>query len=500
MAIKQNLSEIFRHGSVYMIGTVVVTLVRILLLPLFTRYIPARDYGIISLLDTAVEILRIFVAMSLSSAIVRFYHDTDSEQKRGFVISTGMIALLVLCAVAGIILWMVKGPATRLILGDVQVYETYFLLCIANMLCNLVKSGPASHLMVQKKSGLLSVSDVLQLLLAASLNVYLVVFRGMGVMGMLAGNLIASVLVCCLLFGISFRSLCFAFDLPLLRKMVIYSLPLMVSLFAAAGIHNMDRFFIKHYSTLEQVGLYSLAYQFPFMLNSLFASSFERIWGGNTLFVIAREPDALYQFKKISSYYLFIAGYALYACSVAGKTIVTILLAPEYISAHAFIPLISLGVWFYAFHIFFKTGVILRKKTYLLMINFSIAFFVNLIANYFLVTRFQAMGAAVATILTYGCFSFFGYFIYHSCYRLEFDWRRLALFFICAVGLFGLRTLLFFDAFLLNFAVDCIFIGLFPILIWVLPGAITESEKNIIQSILRRLLPGGLNRPVKPER
>ena len=112
-------------------------------------------------------------------------------------------------------------------------------------------------------------------------------------------------------------------------------------------------------------------------------------------------------------------GFALYSAAVSSKSIVDILLAPFYASAANYIPIISLGVWLYSFHIFFRTGVLITKKTYLFSINYTIALILNVISNFLLVPSFGAMGSAVATVLTYAGFSFIGFFIYRKCYPLE---------------------------------------------------------------------------------
>jgi O-antigen/teichoic acid export membrane protein len=307
----------------------------------------------------------------------------------------------------------------------------------------------------------------------------------MGVMGMLTGNLIAAVIICLILMVACYKKICFCFDFNRLKPMLFYSFPMVISMFAAAGMHNIDRFFIKTYTSLAEVGLYSLAYQFPFMLNALFASSFDRIWGGHTLFMVEKEGDAAYQFKRIGLYYLSVAGYLLYCCSIGARSIVHIFLAPGYAQAATYIPLISLGIWLYSFHTFIRIGVVISRKTYLFTINYSLAFLINLLTNYILVPRFHATGAALATVITYGCFSFNGLWIYRKCYDLCFDWGRIFGFFLFAVILFWARSQILSQTLILDMMVDIGFALVLPVLIFYTPGALTGGEKSKLMGWLK---------------
>jgi O-antigen/teichoic acid export membrane protein len=481
MSIVSNIKEISKHGSIYLGGWAINVVLRLALLPVFTRYLDKTEYGTLAILDSAIEIIKILCALGLGTAIIRFFHDAESEKERNKFVSTGIIVMVCISIFSGTLLFSVRTPLTNLILGPGSP-SLYFTLCVITMLFQLVRTGTDSYLMAKKASTAFIIANTGQALLASSLNLYLIVFQGMGVLGMLLGNLISAAIVNIILLVIVLNKVRIRIDVDIFIKMLRFSLPLVLSVLAAAGMHNLDRFFIRNFTSMAEVGLYSLAYQFPFMLNSIFATSFEGIWGGNTIYKIANEPDGIFQYKRICTYYMGFLGFAMYCISIASYTVVTILAAPEYIDAAKYIPVISFGVWLYSFHIFAKTGVMLTKKTYLFSVNYTLALIVNITANIMLIPLFGAMGAAIATVITYGFFSIAGYAIYKHCYALEFEWVRLSIIPSIGIILVVLRFTFQNTGFISTCLTDIIFIIIYPIIFLMLPGFLTAGERKHLSS------------------
>lgn len=479
MSLSDSIKEIGKHGSIYLGSWTVNIVLRLSLLPVFTRYLDTKAYGTLSILDISVQFIQTMCALGLGSAIIRYYHESESEAARDRVVSTGLFACIGTALIAGIVLYILRQPITRIILGN-EGSAVYFILCAGTMVLGLTRAGTDGYLLARKASLTFLVANSIGTVVNSGLNLYLVVFANMGILGILIGNLISALLINLVFLVYVFRKVSFHFDRIVLNKMLRFGLPLAPALLAAAAMHNIDRFFIRIYSSMADVGLYSLAYQFPFMLISIFAGSFEQIWGGSTLFAIAESKDASYQYGRICTYGMATLGFAFYSASVASRTIVGIFAAPEYINAANYIPMISLGLWFYGFHIFFRTGVTLTKKTYLLPATYISAVIINVIANFELVPYWGAMGAAIATAITYGCFSFIGYFMYRKCYAIKFEWGKLLSIFVIGTCLVFIRSLIHIDRLFLTMVIDLTSILLFPVIIFVFPGLLTVQDRQWI--------------------
>ncbi len=67
-------------------------------------------------------------------------------------------------------------------------------------------------------------------------------------------------------------------NLPLIREMIRYGLPIMVGNVAAYVITLSDRFFLKALSTTTELGYYSYGYKYGDLVNSLLISTFFLAW------------------------------------------------------------------------------------------------------------------------------------------------------------------------------------------------------------------------------
>ncbi len=483
MDFKRSLEEIFKYGSIYMLGWLFNTVLRLALLPIYTRYLDRTEYGIISMLDTAIALIQILCAMGMGKAIIRFFHDQQDSEHQRRVIATGLSISLVMLLLTGASIYPFSNRFAQFILGEGS-NPVYFQLVLATMLLGVLRIGVNSYFMALKRARTLVIVNSTQIILNASINLYFIIVLKKGVMGILFGNLIANLLVVIVMFFYVVKRNGLGIDRNIFKGMVRYGLPFVPSLLAAAGMHGLDRFFIRKYANLSEVGLYSLAYQFPFMLNAIIAYGFGQIWSGSTMYSIARSSDATYQYARICTYYMTVLTFALFAISVGSDTLISIFAAPSYFDAHRYLPVIALGIWGYALHTFVKIGVELTKKTYLFMINYSMALAINIVLNFLLVPRWGAMGAAWATVVTYFSFSLGGYFIYRHCYPIKFEWGRLAKILFLAIGLVVCRQLTPVSTLLNNIFIEIALMIIFLVVLLFVMGFLTIGEKTQLKNMV----------------
>lgn len=477
MTFKEHLKDIGSHSVIYFAGWVISFGIRLSLLPVFTRYLNRAEYGTVSLLDSAIELFRILCALGFGEALVRFYHARQDAAYKRSVMATGAGIMLIATVFFGLIIFPFSRSLTALILGTGG--QTFlFQLALGTVLMNILRSVSDTYLTANKRSLNYIAISTSYAIFQGAINLYLVVFRREGMTGMLTGNLISTSIYGSCLFGYVVYKNGISLKKELAVPMLKFGAPLVPSLWAAAAMHNMDRFFIRHYRGLEEVGLYSLAYQFPFMLNTLFLTSFNRIWNASSIYEIARSPDAPRQYGRVCTYYMMMLTVAMFSISILSDTVIRLFAAPSYFDAYRYLPIIALGIWGYSLHTFVKPGVLLTKKTYLLTINFTLAFICNLVLNFLLVPKWGAMGAAWASVLTYFAFSLGGFFIYRICYPISLEWMRLLKMLSLAIALFICRQAIHTPDAKSALFVEIAFLMIFPALLLVV---LNPAEKKQIK-------------------
>lgn len=487
--LKSNLVKILKHGVIYGAGWLIASIIRLALMPVFTRYLDTFEYGTVALLDSAVDLVRIVFAAGIGSAIVRFFHQQEDQKRKDAVVSTGIVFLLFTSGIAGIFLLFGAKNLSAILLGSAE-RSNYVLLALGAMVVSLPRLGVESMLAATNNSRFYSAITVVQSIFCAALNLYLVIVLDLGVLGILIGNFFVSFLISVVLVFWSLNKVGWRFHKALFREMLRFGLPMVPALLAATAMHQSDRLFIRAFSSLEDVGLYSIAYQFPFMLNAIFIGSFERIWGGSVIYDIAKAPDSGFQFRRMCTYTMIVLGIALFGTAIAAKSIVEVFTGPAYRGAAQYIPAIAFGVWVYSLHTFVRVGVVLTKKSHLFPINYGLACAVNIGLNFILVPIYGPMGAAWSTVITYICFSIGGFFLYRSCYPLEFEWGRLGVFAVfCILSVIG-RGEIIINGFLANLFIDFLFFLTVPSILFVLPGYLTPGEKMKAKSLTLKAVRG----------
>lgn len=72
---KMNWVQVLNNTSAYIIAGMAPKLVNLFMLPIYTRYLESRDYGIISLTTVLSSFLLVFAGLQLVNSIARFYYE-----------------------------------------------------------------------------------------------------------------------------------------------------------------------------------------------------------------------------------------------------------------------------------------------------------------------------------------------------------------------------------------------------------------------------------------
>ena len=84
----QRLTHLLRHVLIYGMGDVATSLVSLLLLPIFTRYLSPVEYGIITMLLVIEALTKVLFRWGVDTAFMRLYYDCTTERARQTLAST----------------------------------------------------------------------------------------------------------------------------------------------------------------------------------------------------------------------------------------------------------------------------------------------------------------------------------------------------------------------------------------------------------------------------
>ncbi len=417
--------DLLKHSSIYGIGQVLGRVASLLLLPLYTRCLSPADYGVVAILDLTAGILAVLIGGGMASAVTRFHFDVDGEQWHDRVWWTGLSYVAISSGMLIAPLWLARDWLAEVTLGSSIANGAHFyVLALATMWFGTFTEVFDAYLRVQKRSALFVSLSFLRLLLNVGLNVYFLVVRGDGIAGLLIGNLLSTAAYTLTLFVIfcGSRGRC-VFDRLMAGKLLRFGSPLIATALLSMVIHEADRYFLRVWVDLDQVGLYSLAYKIGQAVNMLCLVPFSAIWGV-LVYEIARSPDAKRQYAVVFEH--FVAGLSLVmlAASLFARPLLSVLTTAEYVAAADLVPIICLGFLCFSLHEHFRVPIMLTRQTLNLVPVYFFAALLNIACNVLLIPRFHAAGAAWASVISYAGFSACGLFRYRRIDVYPYPLRR----------------------------------------------------------------------------
>ncbi len=314
---KTSYRKILGHSSIYVAGVMISKLVGFVMIPIYTHYLSPADYGTLELLSTTTDVLAILIGIGLAQAVLRFYYDFNDRERQNEVVSTALIASIVCFLIIFGLLTLRSDFISKLVFGSKDL-TYYFQIMFISMVFSSGIEIPLTYLRAQQRSVYFVTVNLVRLIIQLSLNIYFIVVLGYGVLGVLYSGLIASVLIGIYMTVVTLRDTGFNFSFVRLKDLFRFGYPLIFSHLGAFVLTYSDRYFLKHFADLTEVGIYSLAYKFGMIVSALLIVPFHQFWMAE-MFAVAKREDAR-QFLQRHFYILDIPINSVLLCSLRFHT------------------------------------------------------------------------------------------------------------------------------------------------------------------------------------
>jgi O-antigen/teichoic acid export membrane protein len=191
--------------------------------------------------------------------------------------------------------------------------------------------------------------------------------------------------------------------MPVFIELFKYGVPLSIGNLSDFIIKLSDRYIIGLYRSSFEVGLYNASYliaenSIVMIYNLITKPAYPllvHLWE-------QEGKEAVQEFlNKTTFYYLLIAFPASLGLSVLAKPVVEIFTGPSYHEGYKIIPFVTFGAFFLGLQWWARAGLLLYKKTRMVMYGVIFGSILNIILNIILVPKYGYMAAACTTLLSY---------------------------------------------------------------------------------------------------
>lgn len=386
----------------YAIGPIGAAITGFITLPVITWFYSVEDIGRISMLQVVVSFSVLLFCLGLDQAYVREYHEHKVKPKLfktvllpGLILSILVFGNIFIVDSQMLSKWLYEIPSTYLTVISIAC----FLLSLISRFLSLI-------LRMEERALAYSMSQLLPRILFL---IFIIATVGLGFIKD-AYNLITahtlSIMAIFLVFAWNTRkewlsALRYKIDLKELNKLLVFGLPLVVGGLAAWGLNVMDKLFLRSMSTFAELGVYSVAASIAGVA-AIFAGIFNTIWAP-MVYKWVNDGVDLAKIDEISEH-LLAAIYFVAVLSGLFSWVLPYFLPHEYAAIQYLVTACLLGPLFYTLSETTAVGITIARKTKLSMLASIGAMLVNIVGNYLLVPKMEAIGAAISTAFSFWVF------------------------------------------------------------------------------------------------
>jgi O-antigen/teichoic acid export membrane protein len=405
--------QLLKDSALYGFADMLLKVLAFFTFPVFAHLLSVNDYGVLSLAAVIAGFVSLFINLGLNNAVQRFYFDNSLEEKqRPALVSTGyfLIAIwsIILTAVCILIAYYFRDYTQR-------KYDLPFSYLALALLANI----PAQLLTFSNDTIRLHFKPKKFFLLALFRNlggvvlaIILMKYFKLGLYGYFIANFLGAAVFIPIGIWLTKQDFRFIIDRKIGRMIIRFGYPF---IFAGLGywlFSSMDRWMLGEWSTVEEIGLYSIAFKIGSIVMFVNAA-FGQAWSPIAIKVMNENPETYKAlFSKLFNYWFALlliigAGTALFTTEFLRFT------TPKpYWKADNATIWVTMGLVFSGTTQLTALGISISKQTKFFTYIAWVTAILNFAINYFLIPKWGALGSAIATTVTYVILS--GGYLYFS--------------------------------------------------------------------------------------
>ena len=417
-----------KNSTIYAIGNIAIKVVGLLLIPIYTdpEFLTKADFGDLAILEATAQILGGILTMSMSSSIHRWYWDKDFKDKQKSIFFTSLTFLVSLNIPVLILLFLKSDYLSTLIFGSVD-YSYLLKLTFATVGITLINNQTLQIAKLQERSKFFITIQIIKLIIILSLTIWFIVYLGRGLNGIWEAALIGEFIAFVLLIPFTLRNLEWTFQFKILRGMIHYGYPLMLSSVATVVLSVTDRYMLHFISGLEATGIFALSLRFAGTLKTIISKSVTSALAPLRMKKMNDENNQRF-YSKTLTYSAFLFIISLLALSLFPLEILKLVTrSSEYWVADKIIPILSFAFLFAFMRQNIKIGLVIKKQTKIMATFVFITAIINFGLNFLLIPLIDIWGAALATLISQLFYCFCILYFAQKAYPINYEWRKILL-------------------------------------------------------------------------
>ena len=419
-----NIKVATKDTFIYSLGNISTKIIGLVLLPLYTEKLSVAEYGVLGTVEITIQVLAASFSLSLYQALNRWYWDKEYRRRQKSIFFTILISMLGGAILLIILFVPFSSYFSKSILGSVQ-YAYLFRLLLIDASLQIIARLFLTLMRLERKPILFTTTNIIKLIITLGLTIYFVAGLKRGVEGIIEAQIIGFAVFMLINSRYLLRSIEPVFETSILKEMIRFSYPLVISTISGVILTVTDRYVLRYMEGLSEMGLYNLGFKLAnvlkiFVINSIMSGLMP------LRFKMMDNPNNKRFYSKTMTYTAYGFIILLLVLSMFSKEVIRVLAHnSDYWGAFHIVPILCFAQLFELLRQNSRFGLIVEKKTKIISSILIIVAILNLGLNILLVSFFSSYGAAMASLISQ--LAFFGliHFYAQKYYPIPYEMKKI---------------------------------------------------------------------------
>jgi len=368
------------------------------LIPLYTSVLTPTEYGQIELLNNASTILTVLFTFGLVPIFgVEYFRCKNHTEK--IKLLNQIIGIYLIVSTSGylITLFLVLKYFSLVFGSEIKIIIVVIVLITSYL--TFYQSMFFTILQLDKKSRKLTINKVVIGLIIAILNIYLIYYLKIGVMGYFLTNLIAMSLSAGY-GGYEYFNKIKRIEIEISWRIskdhLINGFPFIIGSLSFWLLSGIDRWIVLKYLGQADVGIYSIAVKFASLYDALLITPVLLVYGP---YIYERFANKNYNQKIKLITFITLLIFSLLA--IITPIIANFMINKNFSESLIYISYLVIGYGFYFLSQITGQLAVFHKRKFIIVSNVFLSSVVNVAANIILIPAFHLMGTVIAFVFSY---------------------------------------------------------------------------------------------------
>ena len=393
-------SDVFIFG----LATLAERLLSFSIIPLLTKTLTQDLYVAWTQIIAVLGLLSPIALIGLPTAVVRFVSGKEDIAGSGRFFYESLLVVIFNWLLISSFLYIFELKFTKLIFGDIHLIQYQRLISFA-LLGEVLYELITAFLRAEGKIRKISAYFFIKYSIRVSILAFVLLVLDLELYMTIALNIFMQIALVLFMY---YKDIYSIFGFSLSKQSIdwydVFRVALPLVPYATVTWANIfiNRYFLLHFLSVEDLGSYSLSYSLAAtvalihsVLGYILYPRMAKLWN------VGNQSGVADELRRFVGIFVFFAIFAISLITIVSPQLVRIVSTPDYLSGR--IVFFSLGVSFYLFGLYslhIIVVIISDTSSTSLLVSMLIALFVNVISSWLLIPLIGIPGAAISMVIS----------------------------------------------------------------------------------------------------